>query len=78
MRKNFLNEAIFWKYLADSLLEYENINKDSFYRKIEPLRSAWEVGGKIRTSEEIKKNSQNNTRFIKKNFFKILSEFKDQ
>lgn len=77
MKKNFLNDALFWKFLVDSLLEDANINKDSFYRKIEPIKSVWDLGGKIKTSEELKKVSQNNTRFIKKNFFKLISEFKE-
>lgn len=72
--KNNLNEAFFWKNLADTLLDYSKLNKELFYRKLEPIKSVWDIQDVEKLSRDIEKAAKNKTRFIKESFSKIIFE----
>ena len=76
MDKNILNEAFFWKHLADTLLENSGINKELFYKKIKPIKSIWDIENVDKVSKDIVKAARDKTGYVKENFVKILSDFK--
>jgi len=77
MKPSIINEAFFWKHLADSLLSYSNINKEEFYEKIRHIKSVWDVQDIHKLNEDINLAAKSKTDYIKKNFLKIINEIKE-
>ena len=71
-----VNEAFFWKQLADTLLEYSDIDKEKFYKKVKPIKYVWDMDDLGQVSEEVMKASRDKTRYIKQSFEKIILNFK--
>jgi hypothetical protein len=76
-RKNDISEAVFWKHLADTLLENAGIDKSSFYKKIKPIKYVWDIKDINKISEEIRKATQDKTQYIKSGFSEVLYKFKN-
>ena len=76
MRNNIVDDAFFWKQLADKLLENLDIDKEMFYKKIEPVKAVWDIRGIQSLSKDIKRASQNKTSYIKTSFSEIIHQFK--
>ncbi len=76
MKKDILNEAFFWKHLTDVLLEHSSIDKELFYKKIEPVKTVWDINGiENVSSEEVIRASKDKTIFVKESFTRIISDF---
>ena len=43
MKNDAINEAFFWKHLADTLLEHSNIDKELFYERLEPVKAILDI-----------------------------------
>lgn len=70
-----LQEAFFWKHLADTLLDEKGINKKVFYSRIGPLHKAWGVETKMLiVYPDIRRKCEESTSRVKNNFRRILSE----
>ena len=65
---NALQEAFFWKQLADALLEQMNVNKEIFYKDIEPMRELWNKDELPFMLEDCKKTYESKALHIKKGF----------
>ena len=76
--EDMISEALFWKLLADILLENDGINKKAFYKKIEPVKSVWHNTKDIdEMPEDARKIVRRKTQYIRRNFVKIISELKN-
>ena len=76
MRNNTVDEAFFWKYLADALLEHSRIDKKLFYEKIKPVKSVWDIENINKVSEDIVIAAKDKTSYVKESFIKIISDLK--
>ena len=77
MKNNTVNEAFFWKYLADALLEHSRTDKKLFYEKIKPVKSVWDIENIDKVSEDIVIAAKDKSSYVKESFMKIISDFKN-
>ena len=77
MKNNTVNEAFFWKYLADALLEHSRIDKKLFYEKVKPVKSVWDIENINKVSEDIVIAAKDKTSYVKESFMKIISDLKN-
>ncbi|MBW2976654.1 hypothetical protein KY347_04370 [Candidatus Woesearchaeota archaeon] len=74
MGNDILNEVFFWKHLADALLENSRIDKKLFYKRVETVKSVWDIGDIDKISKEIAKAAKDKRGYLKENFMKIITD----
>jgi hypothetical protein len=75
MRKE-INEAFFWKYLADAFIEHLKIDKKSFYGRVKSVKSVWDIEDIDRVSKDLTRAAKDKTLYVKESFGKIISDSK--
>jgi len=78
MKNDAINEAFFWKHLADTLLEHSNIDKELFYERLEPVKAIWDIDNIDIVTQDILKASRNKTSYVKESFNRILLNLKSE
>lgn len=78
MKQDAINEAFFWKHLADTLLEHSNIDKELFYERIEPIKVIWDIDDIDSLTKDILKAAKDKTGYVKESFNRIIVTLKTE
>jgi hypothetical protein len=68
-----LQEAFFWKQLADMLLEEMDADKEKFYAFIEPTRRAWSSHDVDMPYKDLRKACMEKSAIARESFHQALS-----